>query len=85
MADYRSIFTRALGLNTMLAAAPERQSSADEFVRNYYRYADQMFQCRQSQVTFTDIDDDELRIRDLRVRRIFEDAGARVGRELNRE
>jgi hypothetical protein len=54
--DYRSIFMRALGLNTMLAAAPERPILADEFVRNYYRYADQMFQARQSQVAFTGIE-----------------------------
>ncbi len=54
--DYRSIFMRALGLNTMLAAPPERPILADEFVRNYYRYADQMFQARQSQVAFTAIE-----------------------------
>ena len=34
---------RALGLNTLLAAPPERPYLADEFVRNYYRYADQLF------------------------------------------
>ena len=43
VADYQSIFMRALGLNALLAAAPERHSLADEFVRNYYRYADQLF------------------------------------------
>ncbi len=47
---------RALGLNTLLAAPPERPCLADEFVRNYYRYADQIFQSRQSQVTFTGIE-----------------------------
>jgi hypothetical protein len=47
---------RALGLNTMLAAPPERAFLADEFIRNYYRYADQMFQARQSQVAFTAIE-----------------------------
>jgi hypothetical protein len=57
VADYKSIFMRALGMNTLLAAAPERHSLADEFVRNYYRYADQMFLCRQNQVTFTGIED----------------------------
>ena len=55
VADYRSIFMRALGLNTMLAAPPERFYLADEFVRNYYRYADQMFLSRQNQVAFTTI------------------------------
>lgn len=53
--DYKAIFSRALGLNSMWALAPSRESLADDFVRNYYRYADQMFSCRQSQTTFTDI------------------------------
>jgi hypothetical protein len=55
VADYRSIFMRALGMNSLLAAAPDRHSMADEFVRNYYRYADQLFLSRQNQVTFTSI------------------------------
>jgi hypothetical protein len=55
VADYKSIFTRALGLNAILADVPVRETLADEFVRNYYRYADQMFQCRQAQSQFTDI------------------------------
>ena len=57
VADYKSIFTRALGLNAVLAEVPLREELADEFIRNYYRYADQMFFCRQSQAAFTDISD----------------------------
>lgn len=57
VADYRSIFTRALGLNAVLAGAPRRDLLSEEFVRNYYRYADQMFQCRQGQAQFADIAD----------------------------
>ena len=57
VADYRSIFSRALGLNTLLGSAPDRRSLSDEFVRNYYRYADQLFQSRQSQVTYSGIED----------------------------
>jgi hypothetical protein len=57
VADYRSIFTRALGLNSVLAAVPELPCLAEEFIRNYYRYADQIFLSRQSQVAFTDIGD----------------------------
>lgn len=53
--DFRSIFTRALGLNAILADIPPRSFLSDEFVRNYYRYADQLFHCRQGQVTFPDI------------------------------
>jgi hypothetical protein len=56
VADYRSIFMRALGMNTLLAAAPGRQTFSDEFVRNYYRYADQLYLSRQNQATFTSID-----------------------------
>jgi len=55
VADYKAIFSRALGLSTILAAAPERQTLADEFVRNYYRYADQLFAMRQSETVFQDI------------------------------
>ena len=55
VADYRAIFTRALGLNAILAAVPPRSTLSDEFIRNYYRYADQMFLCRQEQCTHTDI------------------------------
>ncbi len=53
--DYKSIFARALGLNSILAAVPDREILSDEFVRNYHRYADQMFQCRQAQSAFTEI------------------------------
>lgn len=55
VADYRSIFMRALGLNSLFAEVPERDELSDEFVRNYYRYADQMFQCRQGQVQFPEV------------------------------
>jgi hypothetical protein len=57
VADFKSIFTRALGLNAMLVDIPSREMFADEFIRNYYRFADQMFVCRQSQSPFTDIAD----------------------------
>jgi len=57
VADYKSIFMRALGLASILAVAPERQTLSEEFIRNYYRYADQMFQCRQNQTSFRDISD----------------------------
>jgi hypothetical protein len=56
VADYRAIFTRALGLNAVLAAVPPREAFSDDFLRNYYRYADQMFHCRQSQETFAGVD-----------------------------
>ena len=55
VADFKSIFMRALGLNAILSTVPERGILADDFVRNYYRYADSIFLCRQSQAVFTDI------------------------------
>jgi hypothetical protein len=55
VADFKSIFMRALGLNAILSDVPERGILADDFVRNYYRYADSIFLCRQSQTPFTDI------------------------------
>jgi hypothetical protein len=55
VADFKSIFMRALGLNAILSTVPERGVMADDFIRNYYRYADAIFACRQSQTQFTDI------------------------------
>ncbi len=48
VADYRSIFTRAMGLNMVFAEAPVRTALADDFIRHYYRYADHMYACYQS-------------------------------------
>jgi hypothetical protein len=55
--DFRSIFSRALGLNAILAQVPPREILNDDFIRNYFRYADQMFQCWQSQTTFANLRD----------------------------
>ena len=57
VADYKSIFARALGLNALLADMPEPHVLADEFIRNYYRYADELFRCRQAQVPFTELEE----------------------------
>jgi len=52
VADYQSIFTRALGLQAMFAAVPPREVLTDDFVRNYFRYADQVFTVKQGEVPF---------------------------------
>ena len=52
VADCKSIFTRALGLQCLFADAPPREILSDEFVRNYYRYADQVFQVKQGEREF---------------------------------
>ena len=55
--DFRAIFSRALGLNAILADVPPREMLQDDFIRNYYHFADQMFQCKQRQTTFASLDD----------------------------
>ncbi len=55
VADYKSIFTRALGLHCMFAIAPTREVLSDEFVRSYYRYADQIFATKQGECDFSPV------------------------------
>lgn len=55
VSDYRAIFTRALGLSAVFGEVPQRETLTDEFIRHYYRYADQLFQIRQGEGVFTDI------------------------------
>jgi hypothetical protein len=59
VADFKSIFSRALGLHTMFAAAPPREMLSDEFVRSYFRYADQIFQTKQDECDFSPINSRE--------------------------
>ena len=54
VADYKSIFSRALGLNVMLADMPEQEMFSPEFLRHYHRYADQMFHSYLGQTHFAD-------------------------------
>ena len=55
VSDYRAIFSRALGLSAVFGEVPQREMLTDEFIRHYYRYADQLFQIRQGQAVFSDI------------------------------
>ncbi len=55
VSDYRAIFSRALGLSAVFGEVPQRETLTDEFIRHYYRYADQLFQIRQGEAVFTDI------------------------------
>ena len=55
VSDYRAIFSRALGLSAVFGEVPEREALTDEFIRHYYRYADQLFQIRQGEAVFSDI------------------------------
>ena len=59
VADYKSIFTRALGLQCVFANAPSRDILADDFIRNYFKYADQVFAVKQNEQKFTRINSSE--------------------------
>jgi hypothetical protein len=50
--DYQAIFSRALGLYCLFADAPPRVLLSDDFVRNYYRYADHIFTTKQGECAF---------------------------------
>ena len=54
VADHKSIFSRALGLNVMLADIPAQEMFSAEFLRHYHRYADLMYHCQQGQSNFPD-------------------------------
>jgi hypothetical protein len=43
--DYKALFMRGLGLYSVFAEVPERSQLTDGFVREYYRFADQMYEC----------------------------------------
>ena len=45
VSDFSSIFSRAIGLNSLFAEPPSRPSLSDEFLRNYHRYADALYRC----------------------------------------
>jgi hypothetical protein len=50
--DYQAIFSRALGLYCLFADAPPRLILSDDFVRNYYRFADHIFTTKQGECAF---------------------------------
>jgi len=53
--DYKSIFSRAIGLNAVFSAPPDENMVSSDFIRNYFRYADHMFACRQQMQAFTEV------------------------------
>jgi hypothetical protein len=53
VADYKSIFARALGLNAVFGEAPDQSALSPDFIRNYYRFADQMYAVQQHQTAFS--------------------------------
>jgi hypothetical protein len=53
--DYKSIFSRAIGLNSVFCEPPDESQVSIEFIRNYFRFADHMFACRQQIQAFKEI------------------------------
>ena len=45
VADYSSIFSRAIGLNAVFAEPPGLASLSEDFLRTYHRYADHLYRC----------------------------------------
>ena len=57
--DFRAIFSRALGLHAVFAAPPDAAELNPNFIRNYFRYADQLYECRRSLSGFPRISSEE--------------------------
>jgi hypothetical protein len=45
VADYVSIFARAIGMNAVFVEPPSSDLLSEEFLRNYHRYADYLYRC----------------------------------------
>lgn len=56
VADYKAIFTRAIGLNQIFADIPPKATLTAEFIRNYYRYADQFYALAQAAAPYSEVD-----------------------------
>jgi hypothetical protein len=56
VADYRAIFSRAIGLNSIFSRVPPKDTLADDFLRNYFRFADQLYTMAQGQGSYKTID-----------------------------
>ena len=81
VADYKvHLYPRP---GTALLSSPTRRTRevlSDEFVRSYYRYADQIFAMKQGECDFSAISSGELPFRAVLVGRVFADAGTVLGR-----
>ena len=54
--DFKAIFRRGIGLNMLFSSIPDRGTLSNEFIRNYYRYADQLFTSYQTQTPYVQLD-----------------------------
>lgn len=55
VSDHRSIFSRAIGLNAIFRDLPAREILTEDFVLNYYRYADHLYSCHVQALPYTAI------------------------------
>jgi hypothetical protein len=54
--DYKAIFARAFGLNALFSEIPTRDLLSPQFLKNYYRFVDQLFQIRMGLEPFPRLD-----------------------------
>lgn len=52
VADYVSIFSRAIGMNAMFVEPPAFETLNEEFLRNYHSYPDFLFRCYMESDTY---------------------------------
>ena len=52
VADYVSIFSRAIGMNAVFIAPPPLETLNEDFLRNYHRYPDYLYRCYMEQETY---------------------------------
>ena len=45
VADYASIFSRAIGMNAVFVQPPAIETLNEDFLRNYHRYPDFLYRC----------------------------------------
>lgn len=53
--EHVSIFSRAIGLNALFSQPPAFDELAEDFLRNYHRYADSLYRCFMDSQPHTDV------------------------------
>ncbi|HYK88024.1 MAG TPA: hypothetical protein VE398_04610 [Acidobacteriota bacterium] len=54
--DFKKLFSRAIGINTLFAEFPRFDLLSEEFLQDYYSYSDSIFICRQNSTPFLKLD-----------------------------
>ena len=79
VSDYVSIFSRAIGLNALFSEPPVFTALSEEFLRNYHRYADCLFQLLPRFAATTDARQRQFPVRSLRLQRVLTAARSGMG------